>query len=516
MVHDTINFINGNVITLNVDYPFAKSVTICDGKIISIDNTQANAKNINLDGATLLPGFVDAHLHLSGIGKQLEYLNLRGFTSPQQIAEKVIEQTRKLPENKWIFGFGWDQSKWDNPGFPSAQILDDCTPNHPVYLTRVDGHSAWINYKAQEISGLNSSIIPDGGRVVNNCILIDNAMDIITDILPKPSLNDIERWLLSAVNEMPNRGITGVHDAWQCAKTVIAMKKISNNPEFPIRCYGMLGDKYTDLLNEYFQQGFFESDYYTIRSVKTLGDGALGSRGAALLEPYSDDQDNRGLLLYEKQEFENLAKKCRDAGFQLNTHAIGDRAVRETLNIYESTLNNTKNHRWRIEHSEMIADDDICRFAKLGVLPSIQPSHFISDMNWLDKRIGTHRTHQISRLKTLIDIGCQIPGGSDCPIEEGNPIFEFYAAVTRKTSNGFPENGWHPEECISRSNALKMLTTWASYGEFAEHRRGQIKLGYDADFTILSNNILTCPENEILKTEVLMTVVAGNKTFNSF
>ncbi len=515
MTHKTINLRNGNVITVDDTNPIANSVTIQNGKITSLDNPKPNSKNINLGGATLIPGFVDGHLHLTGIGKQLEYLNLRGLTSPLQVTEKVVEKTKALPEEHWIIGYGWDQTKWDNTKFPNTEILDNCSPNHPVYLTRIDGHSAWVNQKAKDLAGINSTFTtPEGGELINDCILIDNAMDIVTEILPNPTECDVDRWLTSAVNEMPKRGITGVHDAWQCPITVGSMKKISKNPKFPIRCYGMLGNKYIDLLEEYFKTGYFESEFYTIRSVKTLGDGALGSRGAALLEPYLDDPTNRGLLLLQKEEFTQLATKCKNAGFQLNTHAIGDRAIRETLNTYEKIINNTPNHRWRIEHSEMVGDEDIPRFSKLGVLPSIQPSHFVTDMDWLDRRIGKHRTHQVSRIQSLIDTGCIIPGGSDCPIEEGNPLVEFYSAVTRKDKDGNPKNGWHPQECISRENALKMLTTWASYGEFAEHRRGQINIGYDADFTVLSNNILTCKEEEILKTEVLMTVVAGNETFS--
>jgi len=309
-------------------------------------------------------------------------------------------------------------------------------------------------------------------------------------------------------------GITNIHDAWQDSITVKVLQQLSEAGKLPIRIYGMLGSSHPKLLKHFFKEGIFRSEKYTIRSVKAFIDGALGSRGAALLEPYCDDINNCGLILISDKDFKKLAQKCQDAGFQLCTHAIGDRGNKMVLDIYSEFTKELNNHRWRIEHAQMICDEDIPQFAKAGIVPSMQPSHCTSDMPWLHDRLGSNRLHRISRWQSFIDAGCKIPGGSDCPIEEGNPIFEYYAAVTRKNHNGTPNDGWQKQEVVSRIDALKMFTTWAAYGEFAEHRRGKIRPGFDADLTFLNQDITECPEKEILKTEVLGTMVAGEFIFN--
>jgi predicted amidohydrolase YtcJ len=295
---------------------------------------------------------------------------------------------------------------------------------------------------------------------------------------------------------------------------VKVLQQLSEAGKLPIRIYGMLGSSHPKLLKHFFKKGIFRSEKYNIRSVKAFIDGALGSRGAALLEPYCDDILNCGLILISDKDFKKLAQKCQDAGFQLCTHAIGDRGNKMVLDIYSEFTKELNNHRWRIEHAQMICDEDIPQFAKAGIVPSMQPSHCTSDMPWLHDRLGSNRLHRISRWQSFIDAGCKIPGGSDCPIEEGNPIFEYYAAVTRKNHNGTPNDGWQKHEAVGRIDALKMFTTWAAYGEFAEHRRGKIRPGFDADLTFLNQDITECPEKEILKTEVLGTMVAGEFIFN--
>ena len=279
---------------------------------------------------------------------------------------------------------------------------------------------------------------------------------------------------------------------------------------FPIRCYGMLASNDDDLLDEYFNNGHYCSDYYTIRSVKAFIDGALGSRGAALHDPYCDDSNNCGLILISNQKFSKLVKQCFDNNFQLNTHAIGDRGNDYVLNHYASVLNRNNDKRWRIEHAQMVADYDVIRFKKSNILPSMQPSHCTSDMRWLPERIGKHRLKLISRWQTFIDAGLKIPGGSDCPIETGNPLFEFYAAITRQDHNGYPNNGFQPQEKINRLNALKMFTSWAAFGGFDEHKKGKIDIGFDADLTILDNDILSIDSKNILHTKILYTIINGN------
>ena len=304
-------------------------------------------------------------------------------------------------------------------------------------------------------------------------------------------------------------GITGVHDAWQDRTTVEAIIELINENKFPIRCYGMLSGNDRQLLNEFFKKGHYHNDYLTIRSVKAFIDGALGSRGAALHEPYCDDQHNCGLILISKEEFANLAKLCYKNNFQLNTHAIGDRGNDYALTHYANTVGKNNDCRWRIEHAQMVGDSDIMRFKEFNILPSMQPSHCTSDMKWLPERIGEHRLNLISRWQSFINAGLKIPGGSDCPIETGNPLFEFYAAVTRQDHKGWPKEGFQSQEKVNRKNALKMFTTWAAFGGFDENRRGKIKEGFDADLTIIDNNILSVDPKDIIKSKILYTIING-------
>ena len=510
-----INLVNGNIITLDESCPSADTISLENGKISGINAIDHNHKSIDLQGATVIPGFTDSHFHLTNLGKQLDTLQLKDCRSSHEVAEKVLKKSAKMSHNDWIIGFGWDHNKWRDSHFPKADILNSLPISQPIMLNRIDGHSAWVNQKAMELSGLDvTPNPPEGGDIINDCILIDNAMNPVQFVMPKPDESTVEKWINLALKIIIPRGITNIHDAWQDPVTVKVLQQMSANGKLPIRVYGMLGSSYPKLLKQFFKEGFFNSENYTIRSVKAFIDGALGSRGAALLEPYSDDHSNCGLILITHDEFEKLTIRCRDAGFQLCTHAIGDRGNKMVLDIYSEFIKELNNHRWRIEHAQMVCDEDIPRFAKAGIVPSMQPSHCTSDMPWLHDRLGSNRLHRISRWQSFIDAGCKIPGGSDCPIEEGNPIFEYYAAVTRKNHNGTPSDGWQKQEAVSRIDALKMFTTWAAYGEFAEHRRGKIRPGFDADLTFLNQDITECPEKEILKTEVLGTMVAGEFIFN--
>lgn len=510
-----INLINGNFITLDKHCPKAETISIENGKIAGVNAIDHNCDNMDLNGATVIPGFIDAHFHLTNLGKQLDTLQLKDVKSPLEVAKMVKEKSGKINASDWILGFGWDQSLWHNNQFPTKNILNDLNIEQPVFLTRIDGHSAWANNVAMKKSGMHiEASPPEGGDVINSCILIDNAMNPVKKLIPDFDEAMVERWIKMALEIIISRGITNIHDAWQDLITINIIKKLEENGELPIRCYGMIGSSYDALLNKFFKNGNYKSELYTIQSVKAFIDGALGSRGAALIEPYSDDTNNCGLILISSEKFQQIAIRCKEAGFQLCTHAIGDKGNKMVLDSYEKVLENNKKLRWRIEHAQMVCDEDIPRFSKYGIIPSMQPSHCTSDMRWMHDRIGKDRFHRISRWKTFIDTGCKIPGGSDCPIEEGNPLFEYYAAITRKDHAGQPSSGWQSQECVSREDALKMFTTWAAYGEFAEHRRGKIRPGFDADLTILSDNILTCPPNKILEIDILGTVVNGRFVYS--
>ena len=510
-----VNLINGNFITLDDSCSNAESISIINKKINGINAIDHNAINIDLKGATVIPGFVDAHFHLTNLGKQLDTLQLKKIKSSKDIVELILKKSKNIGDDEWLLGFGWDQNKWNQPIFPKSDILDSLPISQPILLTRIDGHAAWVNKKALQLSGIDimhSSI--EGGDIINNCILIDNAMNPVKKIIPEPDENMVEKWIKLALEIIISKGITNIHDAWQDPITVKVLKNLVNSDNLPIRIYGMLGSSYPKLLKQFFKAGIFQKGNYTIRSVKAFIDGALGSRGAALFEPYRDDHNNCGLILISHDEFNQISKKCLDAGYQLCTHAIGDRGNKMVLDIYTTFVRNIKNHRWRIEHAQMVRNEDVPKFYQSGIIPSMQPSHCTSDMPWLNDRLGEDRLYQISRWNSFIRSGCKIPGGSDCPIEDGNPLFEYFAAVTRKNHDGFPKDGWQKQESINRIDALKMFTTWAAYGEFAEHKRGKIRPGFDADLTFLSQDITQCKEDLILQTEILGTMVAGKFIYN--
>ena len=511
-MYKNINFINANVITLDKTHDEkVDSISIKNNKIYSINKPITGFKEIDLKGATIIPGFVDSHFHIKNMGKRLEMINLKSVKSISSIVDKISDVVKTKDDKEWIFGFGWDHTLWGENKFPEKKILNQIAPNNPVVLTRIDGHCVWVNDIVINKSSYDSSnlVAPNGGEIINDCIFIDNAMSKINEIIPNDNENQIKSWIKSATQEIIKRGITNVHDAWQDDKIINAIKELEYENQFPIRCYGMISSYDKELLNEYFNRGHYYSSKYTIRSVKAFIDGALGSRGASLLEPYSDCSNNCGLILISKQDFSELAHLCNKNNFQLCTHAIGDNGNRLVLDSYLKHTKNNPNHRWRIEHAQMVENSDVDKFVEGNIIPSMQPSHCTSDMRWMNSRIGNHRVDRISRWKTFADYNLPIAGGSDCPIEDGQPLFEYYAAVTRQNHDGLPKGGWQPQEKLDRINALRMFTTWAAYSEFADHKRGMIKKGFDADLTIFSNDILKCKISEILNIETLGTVING-------
>ena len=508
---NSYNLTNGNFINLEKDFSNVNSISVSNGRITQINNLIKNIPNIDLNGAYVIPGFIDAHFHIKNYGKRLQQLNLKGIKSLSEIELLLKERLIGMKSGEWILGFGWDQNLWEGKEFPTSKFLNSIVPDNPVYFTRIDGHSAWVNDAAIHLTNFSIENFKDinGGDIINNCIVIDNAMNPFKTHLPKESVSQTKEWIKIAVKEIIAKGITGVHDAWQDANTITAIKELIEENEFPIRCYGMIAGSDTSLLDNFFKSGHYKSEYYSIRSVKAFIDGALGSRGAALHEPYCDDKNNCGLILISKDQFSELVQNCYKHNFQLNTHAIGDRGNNFVLNAYAKVLKENNNRRWRIEHAQMVSDSDMMHFKNHSILPSMQPSHCTSDMKWLPDRLGQDRLKLISRWKSFVDLGLKIPGGSDCPIEEGNPLFEFYAAVTRQDHSSWPENGWQPQEKLTHHNAFKMFNHWAAYGGFDENRRGKIDLGYDADLTILSNNILKSEPADILQIKIIKTIING-------
>ena len=513
MYSNFFNLINANVVTLNREIPSGTSVTIKDGLIHSNNNPVNDAESIDVHGGTIIPGFIDSHFHLRNLGKRLDMVQLKGIDSLEKIKSLVIAECNRKKPGDIIFGFGWDQNLWESKDFPSEDILNSIAPEHSIIFTRIDGHATWVNQKCLDDVGYSfDQGVPDGGKIINQCILIDNAMQITRGLNQENTLENVKRWIKEATDIIIKRGICSVHDAWQNQTIIDAIFQLIDEDNFPIRCYGMLDGSDVDLCNRFFQGGFLESPKYTIRSVKAFIDGALGSRGAALLEPYSDDVHNCGLILISHDDFKNLARRCAKYNYQLNTHAIGDKGNQIGIDSYSQYTKN-QNTRWRLEHAQMVTSNDLDRIIDNDIIPSMQPSHCTSDMNWLPERIGAHRLHRISRWKTLIDKGAKIAGGSDCPIEEGNPLFEFYAAITRQDHQGYPEKGFQNQESVTPIEALKMMTTWGANAEFQETKKGKIIPGYQADLTILSNDITIIP-NRILKTETVGTIIGGKIVYS--
>ena len=508
------NLINANIITLNDKTPFAQSITISNGQISAINNPNNNAKSIDVHGATIIPGFIDSHFHIRNMGKRMDMLQLKGLTSLKEIQKLIVNEIKKRDPEELILGFGWDQNLWAEKDFPSADVLNDISPNNPIILTRIDGHASWVNKKCLDSANYTiNNGVPEGGKIINGCVLIDNAMSIVSHLNQKNSPEKIKRWIQNATNIIIERGICSVHDAWQDQEIIDAIQILIKEEKFPIKCYGMIDASNEDLCEKYFSNGLYESEKYVIRSVKAFIDGALGSRGAALLEPYSDDTHNCGLILIDSKRFNKLATQCHQFGFQLNTHAIGDKGNQMVIDTY-SPYTRESDIRWRLEHAQMVTSADVDRIVHNNIVPSMQPSHCTSDMKWLPERIGEHRLHRISRWKTFINQGVKVAGGSDCPIEEGNPLFEFYAAITRQDHTGYPEHGFQNQEIVSPIEALKMLTTWGAYAEFQEHNKGKIEVGYKADITILSDDITTIEPTKILDTKILATIINGDIVFN--
>ena len=514
MESKSFNIINANIISLDKNCPHPKSLTIKNGIFGTSNKLDPSLETLDLKGATIIPGFIDSHFHLRNLGKRLDMLQLKKVDSLKEIQKLVTDECKKRNPGDLILGFGWDQNLWESKDFPTRDILNSIAPDHPIIFTRIDGHATWVNQKCLDMVGYNfADGIPDGGDIINDCVLIDNAMSITRELNQENTLSNVKKWINNATDIIVQRGICSVHDAWQNKTIVDAIHELVEEDNFPIRCYGMLDGSSRDLCDNFFKTGHFSSEKYNIRSVKAFIDGALGSRGAALLEPYSDDTHNCGLILITHEEFNDLAKRCAESNFQLNTHAIGDKGNQIVIDTYASNTQNS-DHRWRIEHAQMVTSTDIDRMIEHNIIPSMQPSHCTSDMKWLPDRIGRHRLHRISRWKTFIDKGAKIAGGSDCPIEEGNPLFEFYAAITRQDHEGFPDNGFQNQELVTPVEALKMLTTWGAHAEFQERSKGIIKLGYKADLTILSDDITKIDPTKILNTKILGTVVGGQFVFS--
>jgi predicted amidohydrolase YtcJ len=531
---------NGNIYTLNESQPKAEAIAVRYGRIIFVGST-ADVKKyegkkvtrvIDLKGQTVTPGFVDAHYHFAGVGFREMRLNLEGTTSLEDFLSKVRARVEKAKPGEWVTGRGWIETFWKPQAFPTRADLDKIAPNNPVYLTRADGHASVVNSAALKIAGVDrNSENPPGGEIMKekssgepNGMLVDRAQTLVAKNVPPATPAETEQALITADKRSLSLGWTQVQDAGVGYDQIELVKKLYAEGKLKIRLYEAIrgpGPDAQRLLREGPQIGLYDGKL-TIRTIKVSIDGALGSKGAALLENYAD-HDTNGLLLYNEGQVSSMFEQALKKGIQIETHAIGDRANRTILNWYEHAFNEVpmiermdrSDPRWRIEHAQIIHPDDIPRFAKLKIIPSMQPSHAIGDLHFAVSRVGVGRLAGAYAWQSFLKQGNIIAGGSDAPVERGEPMIEFYAAVARKDQKGFSGEGWHPEQAVSREQALKMFTLWAAFAAFEEKSRGSIEVGKAADLTVLSADIMKIPEMEILKTRCVLTVVNGEAAFDA-
>lgn len=528
-----IVFKNGNVYTVDPKTPRAQAIAVTKDRIVFV-GSNADAQKlvgpktrvVDLKGNTVLPGFADAHQHLSGVGFREMNLNLEGTTSLEDFLAKVKARVAQAKPGEWVTGRGWIETHWKPPVFPTRWDLDKVAPNNPVILGRADGHGSVANSAALNLGGINKNTPnPFGGEISKdkqsgepNGMLLDSAQGLVRRRIPPTSPADAERAVVLGVKRNIELGWTQIQDAGGSYNEVELFRKLYGEGKIKLRIYKAVhgpGASATRLLNEGATIGAFDNRF-TFRTIKVVSDGALGSRGAALLDPYSDASDTSGFLTVKAEELRPMLVDALRKGIQVETHAIGDRANRFILDEYEAAFKavpaserKVADPRWRVEHAQIVNPADIPRFAKLGIIPSMQPSHAIGDLHFAPSRLGVPRLDGSYAWETFIKSGVVIAGGSDAPVERGEPMIEFYAAVARKDQKGFSGEGWHPEEAVSRDDALKMFTLWPAYAAFEEKLRGSIEVGKLADFTILSADIMTIPAPEILKTRCTMTVING-------
>ncbi len=532
-----IIFKNGNIYTVNEKQPRAAAIAVTGGKIIFVGSNEDAAKYegnatriIDLKGNTVVPGLTDSHYHLMGVGEREMNLNLEGANTLEEFLARVKERVDRARPGEWVTGRGWIETFWKPPVFPTRWDLDKISPNNPVVLTRADGHASVTNSAALKIAGVDKNTPnPFGGEVLKDPktgeptgMLIDAAQGLVRRHIPRAGEQQAEQALLLGVKRSLELGWCEVQIPGNSYKEIELIKKLFSEGKIKIRIYDAVSGPGPDanrLLQEGPVIGAFDN-HFTVRAIKAYMDGALGSRGAALLEPYSDAPNTSGFFTTKPEDLLPMFIEALRKGIQIETHAIGDRGNRTILDLYEKAFNavppserKVREPRWRVEHAQIVNPTDIPRFARLGVIPSMQPSHAISDLHFAPARLGLARLKGAYAWQSFIKSGSIVPGGSDAPVERGEPMIEFYAAVARKDIRGFSGEGWHPEEAVTREQALKMFTIWAARAAFEENIKGSIEVGKLADFTVLSADIMKIPEAEILKTRCVMTVIGGEIVF---
>ena len=512
---------NATIYTVNKGFDIAEAFVVNNGKIVEVGLQKdlmaryEATKTFNAEGKTIVPGLIDAHAHLYNLGLFLQILDLKGTKSFEEVLERVVIFQKDKNLN-YIEGRGWDQNDWDIKEFPTKEKLDELFPDTPVALKRIDGHAYLANSKALELAGINADTDAAGGEIIikngnPTGIIIDSPMNLINKSTPNYSLDYKIKALKEAEKACLKLGLTTIDDAGLDREIIELIDSLQHTGDLSIRVYAMVSNS-KENLNYYLQKGVTKTNRLNVRSIKVYADGALGSRGAAMRDEYSDQSGHYGAMITPMDQLFNLADKIAKAGFQMNTHAIGDSANVSVIRAYKKVINDTNDLRWRIEHAQVVTPSYIDSFSK-NIIPSVQPTHATSDMYWAEDRVGAERIKGAYAYKTLLKSANMIALGTDFPIEKVNPMHTFHAAVARKDLDNYPEGGYRIDEGLTREETLKGMTVWAAYSNFEEHEKGSIEIGKFADFTVLEKNIMTIPVNEIPSVKVFATFINGEMVF---
>ena len=524
----------GPIHTVDVTRPIAEAFAVRRGHFIFVGSARdamrfkgPSTRLLDLHGAAAYPGFIDAHAHLLGLGEALESVDLVGAPSYEEIVSRVFARAKSAAPHQWIMGNGWDQNRWAVKEFPTHEALSRAVPDHPVLLSRVDGHAVLANAAAMRAAGITAQTPdPEGGRIIRDSqgnptgVFVDNAQSLVASATPQLTSAQLGELLHSAAVESNKWGLTEVQDMGADRSTIEALEALARAGKLPLRSYEMVTDD-SAALAYYYARGPKKALYdghVWVRGIKLYADGALGSRGAALLAPYSDDSTNTGLLVSTPAHLKERSIDALRHGFQVSTHAIGDRGNRNALDAYQAALQavpTATDARFRIEHAQIISPQDIARFAQLGVIPSMQASHQTSDMPWAERRLGPERIRGAYAWRSLLNTGVVIPNGTDFPVEYVNPIITFHSSVTRQDAENMPAGGWYPGQRMTREEALRSMTLWPAYAAFQENELGSISTGKYADFTILNRDIMTVAPERILGTRVVATYIGGAAVYQA-
>jgi hypothetical protein len=514
---------NATIYTVDDSFGTVDGFVINDGKIVETGNeiflaTKYKASDVyDAGGNTIVPGLIDAHAHLYGLGNSLQIVDLVGTRSYDEVLERVVSfQQDKNAE--FIEGRGWDQNDWEVKEFPTKDKLDSLFPDTPVVLRRIDGHALLANSKALDLGGVTTETRMDGGEVIVKDgeltgILVDAPMQLVYSNAPVATIEFASKALLDAEEICLSLGLTTVNDAGLSREIIEMIDSLQQSDKMKLRVYAMAAN-YKENLDHFLNKGIIKTERLNVRSVKVYADGALGSRGAAMKAPYSDQPGHYGAMITTEAQMDSLAKRIADAGYQMNTHAIGDSANVAVLRAYTKALVGKTDARWKVEHAQVVDVADFDYFSK-NIIPSIQPTHATSDMYWAEDRVGPKRIKGAYAYKTLLNKAGIVALGTDFPVERVNPMHTFYAAVVRKDLENYPEGGYRMEEALSREETLRGMTIWAAYSNFEEDEKGSIEDGKFADFVVLDQDIMKVPENDIPNTKVIATFVNGEKVYGN-